>query len=100
MSKSFAQIKAEREAAVHSAHAICKEILERHGVTWAFVFSKTRVPEVVSIRVECMFQLRAAGWSYSRIARAAGLDHTTIMAHCKKASARFVQPTGGQIEPR
>lgn len=55
-------------------------------VTYGEIHTKCRSIHVAYARADCMRRLREVkGWSYPRIGKYFGMDHTTIMHHCRKA---------------
>jgi ATPase involved in DNA replication initiation len=59
--------------------ATLREVCEYHRVSEDAVRSQSRLPEHVEARHDWWATLWASGWSYSRIARTVGRDHSTIM---------------------
>ncbi len=55
------------------------------GVTPAELLSRTRRMKIVEARWAVMLRLHNRGFSYSRIGREMGMDHSTIMAGVKSA---------------
>ena len=63
---------------------IIKDVCKRHGVTVAILHGRTRTPAHTNARHEAYYRLRAAGYSYNRIAAVmGGKDHTTVMSGIK-----------------
>jgi chromosomal replication initiation ATPase DnaA len=60
-------------------HDIARELAARLGAPDA-ILGPSRQPHLVEARAEVFRELRALGWSYPRIGRAVGRDHTTIHA--------------------
>ena len=52
---------------------------EHHGVTVAEIKGRSRLGPVVAARQDVFLALREAGWSFPRIGRAMGRDHSTVM---------------------
>ena len=52
---------------------------EHHGVTVAEIKGRSRLGHVVAARQDVFLALREAGWSFPRIGRAMGRDHSTVM---------------------
>ncbi|GMG82601.1 hypothetical protein LNKW23_18140 [Paralimibaculum aggregatum] len=55
---------------------------------------RSQVPEMVRLRDRVCLTLRAEGWSYPRIGRALGRDHSTVLAACRRAEARGIGDHG------
>ena len=54
-------------------------------VTIEDIFSRNRAVYVMAARADCMRRLRETrGWSYPRIGKYFGMDHTTVLHHCNK----------------
>ena len=52
---------------------------EHHGVTVAEIKGRSRLGAVVAARQDVFLALRESGWSFPRIGRAMGRDHSTVM---------------------
>lgn len=52
------------------------------------VRGRSRAAAMVRLRDRVCLALRAEGWSYPRIGRALGRDHSTVLAACRRAEAR------------
>ena len=75
MGLHFAE-RADREVAAQ----LCEVIAERHELLVpTTVLSDNRHPDVVAARRELCGVLRAMGWSLTRIGRAVGREHTSVM---------------------
>ena len=61
---------------------------EHHGVTVADIKGRSRLGPVVAARQDVFLALREAGWSFPRIGRAMGRDHSTVMHGVAVAEAR------------
>ena len=71
--------------------ALCEEVLWWHAATYnqhitmADIKSRSRLAPIVQARGDCMRRLRFdKGWTYPRIGRYFGLDHTTVQHHIKR----------------
>lgn len=68
------------------AGALAVNVAETHGLDLEEMLSTSRRAECVDARLEIYRELRKAGWSYPRIGKFVGRDHTTIM-HALDAGA-------------
>ena len=63
---------------------IVRSVLEEQGVSWRVAISKCRKQKLVKARTAiAMALVQQSDWSYSRIGRLMGRDHTTIMFYLK-----------------
>ena len=61
---------------------------EHHGVTVAEIKGRSRLGHVVAARQDAFLALREAGWSFPRIGRAMGRNHSTVLHGVAVAEAR------------
>lgn len=61
---------------------------ERHGVTVAEIKGRSRLGHVAAARQDVFLELWEVGWSFSRIGRAMGRHHSTVMHGVAVAEAR------------
>ena len=61
---------------------------EHHGVTVAEIKGRSRLGRAAAARQDVFLALREAGWSFPRIGRAMGRDHSTVMHGVAVAEAR------------
>lgn len=59
-----------------------------HRVRPSAIMSKDRTARISNARDDVFLALRNHGWSYPRIGRSMGRDHTSVMAGVKRARAR------------
>lgn len=57
-----------------------REVCAYYRVSEEVVRGNSRLPEHVEARHDWWATLWASGWSYSRIGRAVGRDHSTVMS--------------------
>lgn len=58
---------------------------EKYELTVEDVMTPGKARECVHARRMAMVSLREQGWTYPRIARSFGVDHTTVLYHCRQA---------------
>ena len=66
---------------------------EHHGVTVAEIKGRSRLGPAAAARQDVFLALREAGWSFPRIGRAMGRDHSTVMHGVAVAEARSMEAT-------
>jgi chromosomal replication initiation ATPase DnaA len=54
-------------------------VAEKHGLTMIEIKSRDRSKRIVRPRQEAIYRVRQLGWSYPRIGRFFGLDHSTCI---------------------
>lgn len=59
---------------------LAREVGIYYAVSAKAIFSRRRTKDVAAARTSFCKRLREAGWSYGRIAKLLGRDHTTIVA--------------------
>lgn len=60
---------------------IIKAVAARHRLQPVDLLTPGRFGHIVAARREVMLELKARGWSSSRIGEALHLDHTTVLHH-------------------
>lgn len=65
-----------------------------HGVSPHEVRSRVRERAVVAARVEVWRELRNRGWSYPRIGKEFGRDHTTVLVTLRRHYGREIESHG------
>ena len=61
---------------------------EHHGVTVAEIKGRSRLGPAAAARQDVFPALRESGWSFQRIGKAMGRDHSTVMHGVAVAKAR------------
>ena len=70
--------------------------MEGHGVTRTDIMSRSRLAPIVLARADCMRRLRyERGWSYERIGKMFGLDHSTVIHNCNRSVLKPVNNRHG-----
>ena len=62
---------------------------EHHGVTVAEIKGRSRLGPAAAARQDVFLALREAGWSFPRIGRAMGRDHSTVMHGVARARSMW-----------
>jgi hypothetical protein len=71
---------------------ILGEVAEKHNLPAADIFKDRRVRHIVRARQEAMWRCsEETGYSYPRIGRFFGRDHTTVMHACRVHAARMAE---------
>jgi len=81
----------QEEERLNVGARIAVSVALRHGVTETELRGPRRHPALVSARAELYRELRARGWSYTKIGVFVGRDHTTVLA---AISGRRRRPAG------
>ena len=85
---------------------LCEEVLWWHGVEYGHAMTmddiraRSRLAPIVLARADCMRRLRfEKGWSYPRIGRFFGMDHTTVMHNVNRSALKPVANKHGLSLP-
>lgn len=63
--------------------ALANAIAAKHGTTWRQIREDIRIAYVHAARKELCRELHKLGWSYAKIGRFIGRDHSTVMTAVK-----------------
>ena len=72
-----------------AVNSVVDRVAADYGVTRDCIFGNSRKKDVCHARHEVMWALREMGFSYPRIARVLGRDHTTIIHGCRQHEERM-----------
>jgi chromosomal replication initiation ATPase DnaA len=70
---------------------LARGIAEKHGVTIEEVCGRSRLAAIVAARQELLYAIRVSDprrWSFTRIGRMWGMDHTSVIAGFRRHEAR------------
>lgn len=62
---------------------LAEAIAAKHGTSWRQIREDIRIAYVHAARKELCVELRKLGWSYGKIGRFIGRDHSTVMTAVK-----------------
>jgi len=87
----------ERAPMPQAVRAALAQAATRQGVPVTAILGRGRQPQVVAARREVCHLLRARGWSQTRIGRALGRDHTTVLRFLRQPAPNARAPRTGSL---
>ena len=88
-------------ATCNEGHAIVDDIAREHGIKSEDLLGRSRRMMYVRPRHFAMFRIREElGWSYPRIAKFFGKDHSSIFYALKKLRERDDERNSGDSDPQ
>ena len=69
-------------------HEVLREVAEACAVPVEEITGRGVDPRLVAARAQVAEQLRARGWSYPRIGRLLGRDHSTVMSYMRRETVQ------------
>ncbi len=78
---------------------ILASVAERTRVPATMILSRSRIATHALARYELAESLHGSGWSYPRIARALGMDHTSVMYAVRRARGESAAQARAGLAP-
>ena len=89
-----------RIVAPERCRKIIMDVARARGVDTASIMDKSRKNVIARARHEIFYRLRTElGWSYPRIGRVFGLDHTTVLWGASSHAIRLADMGQGEVVP-